>query len=68
MPLQLEGEEILKYVVSVGPHVEKFSIVSNDHGRTHNGDFSIFDQKFPFWVNLVKKKNQNCQFKLKFGT
>ena len=30
-------------------------IVSNDYGRTHKCDFSIFDQKFPFWANLVKK-------------
>ena len=28
--------------------------------------FSALDQKHPFWANLVKK-NQNCQFKLKFG-
>ena len=47
------------------PHAEKFNIVSNDHGRTHKCDFSVFDRKFP----LVKfsNKNQNCQFKLKFG-
>ena len=29
--------------------------------------FSALDQKNPFWGNLVKKKNQNCQFKQKFG-
>ena len=29
--------------------------------------FSVLDQKNSFWKNLVKK-NQNCQFKLKFGT
>ena len=29
--------------------------------------FFVLDQKNPFWANLVKK-NQNCQFKLKFGT
>ena len=28
--------------------------------------FSVLDQKNPFWINLIKK-NQNCQFKLKFG-
>ena len=27
--------------------------------------FSVLDQKHPFWADLVKK-NQNCQFKLKF--
>ena len=53
--------------MSVGHHVEKFNIVSNDHGRTHKRDFSFFHRRFPFWVNLVQK-NQNCQFKLKFGT
>ena len=29
--------------------------------------FSVFYQKYPFSVNLVQA-NQNCQFKLKFGT
>ena len=29
--------------------------------------FSVLDLKNLFWANLVKK-NQNCQFKLKFGT
>ena len=53
--------------MSVGPHAEKFNIVSNDHGRTHKCSFSVFDRKFPFWANLIKK-NQNCQFDLKFGT
>ena len=28
--------------------------------------FSVLDQQNSFWANLVK--NQNCQFKLKFGT
>ena len=53
--------------MSVGPLVEKFNMVSNDHGRMHKCDFSVFDRKFPFWANLVKKI-QNCQFKLKFDT
>ena len=44
--------------MSLGPHVEKFNIVSNDHGRAHMCNLSVFDQKFSFWVNLVKK-NQN---------
>ena len=52
--------------MSVGPRAEKFNIVSQNHGRTHKCDFYVFDQKFPFWENLVKK-NQNCRFKLKFG-
>ena len=29
--------------------------------------FSVFNWKYPFWENLIQK-NQNCQFKLKFGT
>ena len=29
--------------------------------------FSIFDAKYTFGSNLIQK-NQNCQFKLKFGT
>ena len=53
--------------MSVGPRAEKFNIVSNNHGRTHKCDFSIFDRRFLLWANLVKKK-QNCQFKLKLGT
>ena len=39
---------------------------SNDLDPTRKCDISIFDQKFPSWENLVQK-NQNCQFKLKFG-
>ena len=84
--------------MSVGTCAEKFIIVINDHGHMHKYNFSIFNQKFPFWANLVEKKkkksnmqnsmvmftfsifdwnyllgkfgpkNQNGQFKLKFGT
>ena len=53
--------------MSVGPRAEKFNIVSNDHGRTYKCDFSVFERKYPFWANLVKK-NQNCQRKVKFST
>ena len=52
-------------VVSVGPHVEKFNIVSIDHGSMHNCDFS--DCKYPS-LGKFGPKYQNCQFKLKFGT
>ena len=31
LSLRLEEEETLKYVVSVGPRVEKFNIVSKNH-------------------------------------
>ena len=54
--------------MSVCPRAEKFNIVSKDHGRTHKCDFFVFDRKYPFQANLVKKKNQNGTFKLKFGT
>ena len=47
--------------MSVGPRAEKVIIVRNYHERTQKFDFSVFDWKFPFWSNLVKK-NQNCQF------
>ena len=52
--------------MSTGPFMEKFIIVSSDHGRTHKCNFSVFNRKFPVWANLVKKY-QNCQFKLKCG-
>ena len=95
--------------MSVGPLAEKFNMVSSDYGCTHKCDFSVSDQKYPFWTNLVQNikivslswtlvprlirirriqwwclifpfltgnifldklglKNQNYQFKLKFGT
>ena len=44
--------------VFVGPRVEKFNVVSNDRGRTHKCDFSVFDRKFPSWANFVKKKSK----------
>ena len=48
LSLRLEGEETLKYRVSVGSCAEKFNIVSNDHGRNHKCDCSVFARKFPF--------------------
>ena len=36
-------------------------------GHTQKCAFSVLDQKYSFWVNFVKE-NQDCQFKLKFGT
>ena len=65
--MRLEGEETLKYRCVC---VEKFNIVGNDHKGTHKYDFSVFNLKYPFWANMFKKKkkkNQNCQYKLKFG-
>ena len=41
MSLRLEGEETLKYRLSVGPPSKKFNIVSNDHGRTQKCDFCV---------------------------
>ena len=40
-------------MVSVGLRVEKFNLVSKDHGHTLNCDFS--NCKYPFWSNLVQK-------------
>ena len=59
--------DIKNTVLSVGAHAEKFNIVSNDHGRTHKCDFSVFHQKYPF-LGKYSPKNQNSQFKLKLGT
>ena len=56
----------MKILLCLSNLAENFNIVSNDHGRTHKCDFSVFFQKFSFWTNL--DKNKNCQFKLKFGT
>ena len=55
--LRLEGEETLKYCcVCRSP----CGIVyySNDHGITHKCDYSVFDRKFAFRANLVKKKKK----------
>ena len=41
--------------MSVGSRAEKFNLVSNDHGCMHKCNFSVFDRKFPFWANLVRK-------------
>ena len=32
-------------IVPVGPRVEKFNIVSKDHGRTQDCNFSVLDRK-----------------------
>ena len=55
---RLEGKKTLRYRCFVGPRAEKFNIVSNDHGRTHKYNFSVFNRKSPFWANLLKT-NQN---------
>ena len=44
-------------VVSVGTRAEEFNIVSNDHGRTHKCDFSVFDRRFCFWPKKMKIVN-----------
>ena len=43
----------IKMLLSVGPRVEMFSLVSNDDGRTLKSDFSILKWKYSFWANLV---------------
>ena len=40
--------------MSVGPHVEKFNIVSNDQGCTEKCDLIVLDHKCSFWANLVQ--------------
>ena len=54
--------------MSVGPRPEILNIVSDDYGRTKNVYY--LDRKYPLRANLVqvKKKKENCQFELKFGT
>ena len=54
MSLQLEGEETLKYRCICRTGAEKFNTVSNNHGRTHECDFSVSDRKYRFWANLVQ--------------
>ena len=44
--------------MSVDPLAEKFNIVSNDYGRMHKCDFSVFE----------KKNIRTVSVKLKFGT
>ena len=46
---------IITYCLCRSP-VEKFNIASNDHGRMHKCDFSVFNRKYFFWANLVKSK------------
>ena len=41
--------------MSVGPCVEKFNVVINEHGRTEKWDFSVLDQKYPYEANLIQK-------------
>ena len=42
-------------VVSVGSRAEKFNIVRNNHGHMQRCEFSVLDQKHPFWANLAQK-------------
>ena len=41
--------------VSVGYRAEKFNLVSNEHGRMQNCEFSVLDQQYPLWAILVQK-------------
>ena len=47
---------IVSATVSVDPRAEKFNILSNNHGRRHKCNFSVFDRKFLFW-QIWSKKN-----------
>ena len=54
--------------MSVSPCTEKFNIVSRDNGSFNSGvHFFCFIPETPF-LGKFGPKNQNCQFKLKFGT
>ena len=53
--LCLFGYYFCNCLVSVSPHTEKFNKASNDHGRTHMCDFSVFVGIYPFLANFVKK-------------
>ena len=54
--------------MSVSPCAEKFNIVSNDHGSFNGGvHFFCFTLETPF-LGKFGPKNQNRQFKQKFGT
>ena len=55
LPQQIEGEETLKCRCVCQPPCGKFNVISKDHGRTQKFDFSVFNGKYPFWVNLVEK-------------
>ena len=39
----------------VGRRLEKFIMVSNDHGHTQKCNFPVLDREYPFWVNLIQK-------------
>ena len=48
--------------LSVNPcdcRTEKLNIVTKDLGRTQNCDFSVLDQKYSFWANLVQKSKRS---------
>ena len=70
LSLQLEGEETLKYRFVCRTFAKKFNIVSNDHGHMQYAifPFSTGNSLFARSWSKKKKKNQNGQFKIKFGT
>ena len=47
--------------------MEKFNIECKDYSRTQKCDFFSFRPEIPF-LGKFDPKNQNCQFKRKFGT
>ena len=59
--------DIENTVLFVGRYVQKFNIVSNDHGHTQKCDFFVLDWKYPF-LGKFGPKIQNCLFKVKYGT
>ena len=57
----------LSIIITCLARLTKFYTVRNDHGHTERWEFSVLDQKHPFWANLAPK-NLNCQSKLNFFT
>ena len=52
------GEQQLLHLLSLDKLLagyEQFNMLGNDHGHTQMRDFSVFDWKHLFWVNLVQK-------------
>ena len=52
-------------LMSVGPRTEKLITVSNDHGCIHKCNFPLFDWKYPFRANLVKKNKTKTKTRKK---
>ena len=61
--------------MSVGPHSEKFNMVSNDHGRTQKCDFCVLVgttnfnvHHTPDTINVIKVSRQGNTVKIKYNS